>query len=247
MSIRSISILCLLLATTSFAHIAVAETVAVIGTGRVGGALGPRLGEAGHQVIYGSRHPGSKAVADLVARTHSARAMLPPAAAEEASIIVLAVPWRAVESVVASLGSLDGKIIIDVTNALTIGEDGFMALAVETSAGELIQSWLPDSHVVKAFNTVGYRVMADPNLAGGPVTIPIAGNHTEAKLKVASLVTSLGFESADVGPMKHAHHLEGLAVLYMVPYLTGKPEEVFELYLRKNKNLRSDQEVRPAQ
>lgn len=224
-----------------------AATVAVIGTGRVGSALGPRLAELGHSVVYGSRSPDSEAVQDLIEKSANTSAASSAEAAGLADIIVLAIPWRAVESVVRSFPATEGKIIIDVTNALTVAEDGLMTQAVSSSAGELIQEWLPDSFVVKAFNAVGYRVMADPEVAGGPVTIPIAGDHAEAKMQVEALIAQLGFAVMDVGPIRNARYLEGMAVLYMVPYLSGRRDEAFEFYFRQSESLQSDRAVRPAQ
>jgi len=81
-----------------------ADTIAVIGTGDVGGALGPEFAASGHSVIYGSRNPGSGNVVALVERTgHGARAMKPVDAALKAEIVVLAVPGMLVEEIVTGL------------------------------------------------------------------------------------------------------------------------------------------------
>lgn len=224
-----------------------AATLAVIGTGRVGGALGPRLAELGLTVIYGSRNPDSEQVRELISRSPGASATSPSQAVAAAQIILLAIPWRAAKSVVQDFDAIEGKIVIDVTNALTMADDGLMTMAVDTSAGELLQQWMPTSHVVKAFNAVGYRVMADPAVAGGPVTIPIAGNNPDAKMLVGNLIVKLGFGVIDLGPLRNARHLEGMAVLYMVPYLTGRHDEVFEFHFRQSDSLRSNRAVRPAQ
>jgi predicted dinucleotide-binding enzyme len=224
------------------------ETIAVIGTGRVGGALGPRLGALGYPVVYGSRTPVAEKVQALVARSgESSRAASPAEAAGAADIVLLAVPWRAVADTIAGMGRLDGQIVIDITNALRVGAGGQMEMAVETSAAEIIQRRLPGARVVKAFNAVGAHVMADPAAGGGPVTIPLAGDDAAAKARVAALVGELGFDSADVGPLANARHLEGMAVLYMVPYMSGRTEDAFEFYLRPGTAPRRPFEVRPAQ
>ncbi|MGI9307954.1 MAG: NADPH-dependent F420 reductase [Gammaproteobacteria bacterium] len=212
---------------------AMAETIAVIGTGRVGSALGPRFAEIGSPVVYGSRTPASERVPRLVARTgKDASAASQVKAAKAAELIMLAVPWDATEQVIKNLGDLDGKIIMDATNAIDMADDGMLARSVDTSAGELIQSWAPGAHVVKTFNNVNDSVMADPTSIDGPVTVPLAGNNAAAKARVAVLVEDLGFPTVDAGPIRIARVLEGMVVLKLVPMFEGRHAERWEYYFR---------------
>ena len=90
---------------------ALADTIAVIGTGNVGAALGRRFAENGHEIVYGSRNPQRADVITLVTQTgHGATAASPAQAARDAEIVVFAVPWEAVVEVADSLGDLSGKI-----------------------------------------------------------------------------------------------------------------------------------------
>jgi predicted dinucleotide-binding enzyme len=209
-----------------------AETIAVIGTGDVGGALGPEFATLGHQVIYGSRNPGSEKVAALVQRTgHGALATTPQEATLKAEIVVLAVPGMLVKEIVASLGDLSEKIIIDPTNPLTRREDGKLGIKIDGSNAEIIQSGAPGASVVKAFNTLGWRTMIHPERAGGPVSIPLVGDNSEAKARVAEIVSSMGLEPIDVGPLRNARHVEGMSVLLLNNALGDGAN--FEFHLRQ--------------
>lgn len=209
---------------------AMAETIAVIGTGNVGAALGPRLAAEGHEITYGSRNPQQQAVLDLVSRTgKNASAKSPADAAGRANIIILAVPGKLAEQIVLGLGDLDGKIIIDPTNA-PLNPDPAFKLPPNTSIAELIQQAAPGSRVVKAFNTLPAQHMADPSSASGPVSIPLASDNDEAKAVVAELAGSIGLEPIDVGPLEHALWVEGMANLLIRNMFSSR--QTFGFYLR---------------
>ena len=71
--------------------------------------------------------------------------------------------------------------------------------------------------------------MADPKSAGGPITIPLVGNNAEAKATVAELVRGVGFEAADLGPVRYAHVVEGMLVVWINARVAGRP---FDYYFR---------------
>lgn len=209
---------------------ALAERIAVIGTGEVAGAVGPLFAAQGHEIVYGSRDPDREAVRALVERTGAgASATTQRGAADGADIVVLAVPWNVVETVVGNLGSLDGKIVLDPTNPRLIGDDGLRDWARDTSNAEIIQRLAPNAHVVKALNTMNWRTMVDPASTGGPVSVPIVGDDEAAKAAVAALVEGMGLKPIDLGPLRYARIVEGMYLLWGNANTLGRG---FNYYLR---------------
>jgi predicted dinucleotide-binding enzyme len=196
---------------------AFAARIAVIGTGNVGSALGPEFAAQGHTIVYGSRDPSRQEVKDLVARTGAnASATSQQEAVAGADIVLLAVPGTAAEQVTKDLGDLSGKIIIDPTNRYERNTpDGWFTHGVPGgSNAELIQAAAPNARVVKAFNTLNWRQMVDPETSGGPITIAIAGNDPAAKAVVAELIKGMDLEVVDFGPLRYANTLEEMLVIW---------------------------------
>jgi predicted dinucleotide-binding enzyme len=191
-----------------------AETIAVIGTGSVGSALGPRFAEIGHTVVYGSRTPDREDVQALVAETSGhASATTQAEAAQMADIVLLAVPWAVAEDVLVTLGDLSGKIIIDPINPRVVDEEGRADYPTFISNAERLQALAPRSMVVKAFSSISADTMINPGLVDHPITIPLVGNDADAKAIVAKICHELGFETIDFGPVRYGHIIEGLYLL----------------------------------
>ena len=228
MQFRTLIGLLILVSSVTFA-----DTIAVIGTGNVGAALGPEFAAQGNTIVYGSRNPSADDVVALVTQTgDDASATTPAKSVIGADIVVLAVPGLMFEEITQGLGDLSGKIIIDPTNPLARGE-GVFSFAVKTSNAEIIQAAAPDAHVIKAFNTLSWEQMIDPDSSGGPISIPLAGNNDEAKARVAELVEGMGMEAIDVGPVENAHWVEGMLMLW-INNRYGSERQNFDYYLRKN-------------
>jgi 8-hydroxy-5-deazaflavin:NADPH oxidoreductase len=205
----------LLVAAT--ANTALAAKIAVIGTGNVGSALGPEFAALGHTIVYGSRTPSDKDVQDLVAKTgRGATATTQPEAVKGADMVLLAVPGNLAVQITQSLGDLSGKIIIDPTNRVNRStSDGYANHDVPGgSNAELIQAAAPNAKVVKAFNTLNWTKMVDPQSSGGPVSIPIVGDDVDARAAVAELVKGMGLEPVDLGPLRFANTLEEMLVIW---------------------------------
>jgi 8-hydroxy-5-deazaflavin:NADPH oxidoreductase len=167
--------------------------IVIIGDGNVGSALARGLERAGHQV----RAVGNDGTAIRDTAT-------------SAELIVVAVPFGAIDDVVKAAGKvLEGKTVVDVTNAL----DANMNLAVgfTTSGAEELQKKLPRSRVVKAFNTVFAHHMESGKLGDQRLSAFVAGDNEPARKQVIELARSIGFDAIDSGPLKNARLLEPLA------------------------------------
>ena len=213
-----------------FAGLAQAETVAVIGTGNVGMALGTEFGGLGHTVIYGSREPDSAKTLELVNKTKNSSSAIPSDAASQADVVILAVPGMVTEAVVNTLGDLSGKIIIDATNPLVFaGNPPKVSYGTDRSLGEIVQDAQPDAFVVKTFNTIGWEQMIDPPVPA-PV-IPIAGNNDVAKQKVAAWVQAMGIDTVDIGEIHYSLITEYMVVMFLNNQFSGRPK--FDLVFSK--------------
>ena len=169
--------------------------IAIIGKGNVGSALEAGLARNGHDVQAVGRDPGPVREA-----------------AEAADIVILAIPFGAIDEAVGELGpSVSGKIVIDATNALT--PDYELAVGFTTSGAEELQKKLPDSRVVKAFNTAFASVMDGGRIKDERLAGLVAADDADSKRQVLGLVEQLGFDPIDAGPLAAARLLEPLAVL----------------------------------
>lgn len=195
--------------------------IAVLGTGRVGGALGVRWSSAGHDVVFGSRDPAQPKVKTLVEQTEGrASAASLADAAVDAEVLIYAGPWTAAEQVLSNIDTA-GKILVDCTNPLNETFDG-LALGYSESAAEKIAEWAPQAAVVKAFNTVSSATMANPDYNGQPAALFICGDDDDAKATVKDLADSLGFDTIDAGPLRNARYLEPFAMLYIYLAMNGR-------------------------
>jgi predicted dinucleotide-binding enzyme len=170
--------------------------VGIIGNGHVGSALEKGLSQAGYEVKSTGREPGKVRQVG-----------------QWADLVVLAVPYGERQNAVQELGaSIDDKTVVDVTNALG-GNMEFQG-SLEQSGAEELQEWLPDSRVVKAFNTVFAKHMDKGAASNGqPLTLFVAGDDEAAKREVLDLGDALGFDALDAGPLENARWLEPLGYL----------------------------------
>ena len=190
-----------------------------IGSGQVGRALAAGFAAHGHEVTIGTRDPAANEELQAWAAQHDGVAIGTfAAAAEGGELVVLATRGTAVEEAIRTAGTqhFAGKLVIDATNPLDLSGGGpALAVGHTDSGGEIVQRALPESRVVKAFNTVNAGLMVDPGLPGGPHPMFIAGNDEPAKATVGELLADFGWTAVDVGPIERARELESLVILWV--------------------------------
>jgi 8-hydroxy-5-deazaflavin:NADPH oxidoreductase len=189
--------------------------VAIIGAGNVGKALTTSFTRAGHDVTIAAAHTqhAREAAKELGARAASSNAE----AVTDADLVVLAVPATALATVAEDIGDVaSGKTVVDVSNRPTPDPAG-----PGTSIAEELQERLPESHVVKAFNTLFASRQADPVVAGVPADGFVAADDDSAKAEVLDVLDGLGFRPVDAGPLAAARTLEGMAWLNISRNMDG--------------------------
>ncbi|MEY4099877.1 MAG: hypothetical protein RL300_1048 [Pseudomonadota bacterium] len=186
--------------------------VLVIGSGNMGSGFVKQLTAAGHSVSLTGRDTAKAAA--VAAQYANVKAVPAAGAAAGHDVVILATGYGDAVAALQSVGKLEGKVVVDITNPLTADYMG-LTLGHNTSAAEEIAKAVPGAQVVKAFNTVLAQVLGQgASLAdGSKVTVFYAGDVESAKTSVKALAESLGFATADAGGLKNARYLEPLAGL----------------------------------
>jgi 8-hydroxy-5-deazaflavin:NADPH oxidoreductase len=131
-------------------------------------------------------------------------------------VVVLAVPYPAVADVIAKRGEqLAGKVVVDITNPLDFATFDSLVVPADGSAAAEIAAALPDSTVLKAFNTTFAGTLAAGTVGPLTTTVLIAGDDADAKSTLAGIVTSGGVNAVDAGSLKRARELEALGFLQL--------------------------------
>lgn len=197
-------------------------TIAVIGTGNMGSALGKRFAGAGHRIVYGSRDPSRDEVIELVEATgHGATATTQRKAAQQGDIVILAVPWAPMEEIVKNIGDLSGRVLIDIATPHRQAGDGYLELSVDSSTSELIEQWAPGARVVKTAFTAA-EIIEDPLKYREPTVTYIAADDRDAKEIVAGLAIQLNLFPLDAGPLRMAKSIDHMGLLYLTPLIQGR-------------------------
>ena len=194
--------------------------IGILGSGTVGQQLALGFAKLGHEVKIGTRSPDK--LAEFIQQNPNSKITIGSfeESSQFADVIVLATLWQGTESAInlANKSNFKDKIIIDVTNPLDFsqGNPPKLLSSPNNSAGEYIQKLLPESHIVKAFNTISAYIMCSPRREEGDPDLFIAGNNIEAKQFVISIAREWGWKDVhDIGNIEQSYLIESLAMLWI--------------------------------
>jgi len=170
--------------------------ISIIGSGNMGQAIAAIASKGGNTVeLFGQSDADKTVTGDLV---------------------VLAVPYPAVADVVAKRADqLAGKVVVDVTNPLNFETFDSLTVPADGSAAAEIAAALPQSRVLKAFNTNFAATLASGTVGAVPTTVLIAGDDADAKALLAEVVTAGGVHAVDAGALSRARELEAVGFLQL--------------------------------
>jgi 8-hydroxy-5-deazaflavin:NADPH oxidoreductase len=167
--------------------------------------------------IFGTGNMGSAIAAAFAAGGNSVEHIdtATAAAAVTGEIVVLAVPYAAVEGIIAEHGAaFAGKVLVDITNPVDLETFDGLVVPADSSAAAVIAAAVPGARVVKAFNTNFAATLAGGTVGGLPSTVLVAGDDAEAKQVLTGALTAGGrLTVLDAGSLKRARELEALGFL----------------------------------
>ena len=195
------------------------QTIAIIGaTGNMGSALAKTLSKGNNRLLlFANNQDKVKNLVDEIKSTNKKADVegieCPANASWEADIIVMAVPYAAEKEIATRIKEVaNQKVVISIANPLNEQYNGLVT-PPDTSAAEELQKLMPNSKVVKAFNTVFATVFTTPNIDGKQVDVLIAGNDGSAMVTVSELVQTAGFNPVVTGELLISRTLENMALL----------------------------------
>lgn len=206
----------------------------LLGAGNMGSALAQQFSKAGHAIrIAATSLDKALSVASTLPGVTAVETL---GSADAADVVFVATPYDQAVAALIAAGTLDGKVIIDVSNPLTAD---FMGLTIghATSAAEEIAKAFPNAEVVKAFNTLFAQVIAEgPSFANDQTAVAFLASDSErAKATARSLAESIGFDVVDAGPLKNARYLEPLGGLNVYfGYGAGQGTAIAPTWIRRN-------------
>ena len=184
------------------------KSFGIIGAGNIGQTVAGHLVRAGYSVIL-SNSKGPDSLKDTVAALGTGASAGTARDAASAEIVLLALPWSEL-STLTHLTDWTGKTVIDATNHfITFAPDFKVADIGDRASSEVVSDFLPGANIVKAFNTLYFKILAlDPKEGNGKRVIFISGNDSSSKKEVSEVIDSLGFAVIDLGNLSGGSKLQ---------------------------------------
>lgn len=194
--------------------------VTIIGAGNMGRGIGTRAVAGGHSVTFVDANPevAEKTAADVkaFAKNGAQVSTAPLGDVQLGDVVVFAVWYGTNLELAKQLGKkLAGKVVVDIANPLNQTFDGLATAPDSSSAEDLAKAIADGAKVVKAFNTTYAGTLLAGQVAGQPLDVFIAGDDTDAKARVAQIVTDGGMRPVDTGPLSRARYIEGMQFLHI--------------------------------
>ncbi|WP_433250096.1 NADPH-dependent F420 reductase [Streptosporangium sp. CA-135522] len=204
-------------------------TIALIGSGNIGGTVARLSVAVGHDVVL-SNSRGPETLKDLVDELGPrARAATPAEAAAAGDLVVVSIPLRAYREI--PVEPLTGKTVLDTNNYYSERDGRFPELDdASATSSELLQRHLSASKVVKVFNHVYFehlRALARPAGAADRSALAIAGDDAGAKDAVTAFLDTIGYDAVDAGPLAEGWRFQPGTPAYGSPY-AGDNENFWE-------------------
>ncbi len=168
--------------------------ISIFGKGKMGTAIGDNFTTSGNAVNYILSDSDKSPLGEIV---------------------VFAVPYSALEEIINEYADeLDGKIIVDITNPVDFSTFDDLLVPADSSAAAIIADKLPNSTVVKAFNTSFSETLATKKVSNKyQTTVLLASDSQQAKEQIFRALEKSGLSLVDAGSLKRARELEALGFL----------------------------------
>jgi 8-hydroxy-5-deazaflavin:NADPH oxidoreductase len=215
-------------------------TLGIIGAGAIGTTLARQAIGAGIDVVLANSRGPETLAATVAQLGPRARAATPKAAARAGDWVVVSIPLAAYRQLPAA--ELAGKVVLDTSNYYATRDGHLAALdSGDVTTSELVQQHLAGAKLVKAFNNISDHhipALARPAGAADRTALPIAGDDPQAKAGAAELISRLGFDTVDAGPLAESWRFEPETDAYTVPY-AADPDAIRSAWAQFAEALRS--------
>jgi 8-hydroxy-5-deazaflavin:NADPH oxidoreductase len=181
--------------------------IAILGAGNIGGTLGRKWLQAGHQVLFGVRDLQSAKTISALEQAQGAKATDVSSAIRDSEVILFSLPWKTVSEIVqANAANLNGKLLMDATN-------NFGGPLINNL--EALIDAAPEAKIYRAFNSLGWEVFANPVINGQTADMFYSGPEGATQSRVQQLIEEIGVNPIWVGDNDRVHLVDNMGALWV--------------------------------